>query len=83
VNVGASPVRNRPSGPRVAGSAPFRSQPVFVFRRDDNTALAGANVNVRTAMRLAVHRNASTHMLYVMRTGRIAMPSAALPSLRI
>ena len=34
------------------------------------------------AMRLAGHRNASTHMRYVMRTGRLAAPTAALRTLR-
>ena len=41
------------------------------------------NVNVQTAMRLAGHRNASTPMRYVMRTRRLAAPTAAPPTLRI
>ena len=51
------------------------------FRRAYNTALADANLNVQTAMRLAGPRNDSTHMRYVMRTGRFAAPTAALPTL--
>lgn len=49
------------------------------FRRAFNTALAGAGVNVQTAMKLAGHRNASTHMRYVRLTEATAMPEAALP----
>lgn len=64
-----------------AGSAEHRPLDFHSFRRAYNTALADANVNVQTAMRLAGHRNASTHMRYVMRTGRLATPTAALPAL--
>lgn len=49
------------------------------FRRAFNTALAGAGVNVQQAMRLAGHRNASTHMRYVQLTEALPMPESALP----
>jgi hypothetical protein len=67
-----------------SGSGELRPLDFHSFRRAYNTALADANVNVnvQTAMRLAGHRNASTHMRYVMRTGRLAAPAAALPTLR-
>jgi integrase len=65
-----------------SGSSQLRPLDFHSFRRAYNTALADANVNVQTAMRLAGHRNASTHLRYVMRTGILATPMAALPSLR-
>jgi integrase len=46
-----------------SGSSQLRPLDFHSFRRAYNTALADANVNVQTAMRLAGHRNASTHML--------------------
>jgi len=49
------------------------------FRRAYNTALAGAGVNVQTAMRLAGHRNAGTHMRYVMLAESLEVPLSALP----
>jgi integrase len=52
------------------------------LRRAFNTALADAGVNVQTAMRLAGHRNASTHMRYVLLAERLETPEAALPKLR-
>jgi integrase len=64
-----------------AGSTEHRPLDFHSFRRAYNTALADANVNVQTAMRLAGHRNASTHMRYVMRAGSLATPTAALPVL--
>jgi hypothetical protein len=64
-----------------SGSSQRRPLDFHSFRRAYDTALADANVNVQNAMPLAGHRNASTHMLYVMRTGRLATPSTALPSL--
>lgn len=51
------------------------------LRRAFNTALADAGVNVQTAMRLAGHRNASTHMRYVLLAERLETPEAALPKL--
>jgi integrase len=51
------------------------------FRRAFNTALAGAGVNVQLAMKLAGHRNASTHMRYVHLTESTPMPEQALPDL--
>ena len=68
--------------PIQSGSSELRPLDFHSFRRAYDTALADANVNVQTAMRLAGHRNASTHMRYVMRTGRLAAPTAALPTLR-
>jgi hypothetical protein len=52
----------------------------FHFPTGQQHGLADANVNVQTAMRLAGHRNASTPMRYVRRTGRHAKPTAASPS---
>jgi integrase len=49
------------------------------FRRAFNTALAGAGVNVQLAMKLAGHRNPSTHMRYVLLAESVPMPDAALP----
>jgi integrase len=50
------------------------------FRRAFNTALAGANVNVQRAMRLAGHADVATHMRYVRQTAEMrAIPEAALP----
>jgi integrase len=51
------------------------------FRRSFVTALANADVNAQTAMRLAGHTSASTHMRYVMQTSA-DVPEAALPKLR-
>jgi hypothetical protein len=64
-----------------SGSTELRPLDFHSFRRAYNTALADANVNMQTAMRLAGHRNAFTHMRYVMRTARLAAPTAALPTL--
>ncbi len=50
------------------------------FRRAYNTALAGAGVNVQTAMGLASHSDPKTHMRYVMAAEAArSVPSAALP----
>lgn len=49
------------------------------FRRAYNTGLATAGVNVQTAMALAGHRQASTHMRYVRLTEVLEVPLAALP----
>lgn len=51
------------------------------FRRAFNTALADAGVNIQTAMRLAGHADAATHMRSVMSRVR-RVPEAALPRLR-
>lgn len=51
------------------------------FRRAFNTALASAGVNVQTAMKLAGHRNPTTHMRYVRLVESIEMPLSALPRL--
>ncbi|HEU4577968.1 MAG TPA: site-specific integrase [Polyangiaceae bacterium] len=51
------------------------------FRRQFNTSLASAGVNVQVAMRLAGHRNTSTHMRYVLLAERLEVPRAALPKL--
>jgi hypothetical protein len=64
-----------------AGSEDNRPLDFHSFRRAYNTALADAGVNVQTAMRLAGHRNASTHMRYVMLAERLEAPEAALPRL--
>lgn len=51
-------------------------------RRAYATGLATAGVNVQTAMRLAGHRNPSTHQRYVVRAEIVATPAAALPSFK-
>jgi integrase len=52
------------------------------FRRAFNTALAEAGVNVQTAMALAAHSDARTHMRYVMKTTAMrTIPEAVLPRL--
>jgi integrase len=51
------------------------------FRRAYNTALAGANMNVQIAMRLAGHRSASTHMRYMLFTDELSALAQALPVL--
>jgi integrase len=54
------------------------------FRRAYNTALARAGVNVQTAMALASHSDAKTHMGYVMAfEASMPLPAAALPSIAI
>ncbi len=52
------------------------------FRRAFNTGLAEAGVNVQTAMLLAGHADAKTHMRYVQQTRAMRrVPDAALPRL--
>jgi hypothetical protein len=52
------------------------------FRRAYNTALAGAGVNVQTAMGLASHSDPKTHMRYVMAAEAARpVPLAALPTI--
>jgi len=63
-----------------AGSENYLPLDFHSFRRAYNTGLARAGVNVQTAMRLAGHRNPSTHMRYVMNTESLSAPSAALPA---
>ena len=64
-----------------AGSEVLRALDFHSFRRSYNTGLANAGVNVQTAMRLAGHKNASTHMRYVLITETRETPAAALPDL--
>jgi integrase len=49
------------------------------FRRAYNTGLARAGVNVQTAMKLAGHTKAATHMKYVLLSEALATPEGALP----
>jgi integrase len=65
-----------------SGSDEYKPLDFHSFRRAYNTALADAGVNVQTAMRLAGHRNASTHMRYVLLAETLETPFAALPVLR-
>jgi integrase len=53
------------------------------FRRAYNTALATAGVNVQVSMKLAGHKNPSTHMRYVMLAETLTTPEAALPRLTV
>jgi integrase len=64
-----------------SGSDEYKPLDFHSFRRAYNTALAGANVNVQIAMRLAGHRSASTHMRYVLFTDELSAPAQALPIL--
>ncbi|MET0795406.1 MAG: hypothetical protein ABW061_28060 [Polyangiaceae bacterium] len=43
------------------------------------TALAEVDADGRLSMRLTGHRSLSTHNLYVMRSGTMRVPEAALP----
>jgi hypothetical protein len=53
------------------------------FRRAYNTALATAGVNVQVSMKLAGHKNPSTHMRYVLLAETLTTPEAALPRLTV
>ncbi len=64
-----------------AGSVDLKPVDFHSFRRSYNTGLANAGVNVQTAMRLAGHKNASTHMRYVLIAETLETPAAALPNL--
>jgi len=64
-----------------SGSDEYKPLDFHSFRRAYNTALAGANVNVQIAMRLAGHRSASTHMRHVLFTDELSAPAQALPVL--
>jgi hypothetical protein len=53
------------------------------FRRAFNTALASIGMNVQTAMTLAGHSDAKTHMRYVQQTDAMKqIPEAALPQFK-
>ena len=52
------------------------------FRRAYNTALATAGVNVQVSMKLAGHKNPSTHMRYVLLAETLTTPEAALPRMQ-
>ncbi len=65
-----------------AGSDQYLPLDFHSFRRAYSTGLARAGVNVQTAMKLAGHRNPSTHMRYVLGTERLNAPDSALPKLR-
>jgi integrase len=64
-----------------AGSAELKPLEFHSFRRAFNTALADVGLNIQTAMRLAGHKNASTHMRYVMIAEMLVTPIGALPKL--
>jgi hypothetical protein len=64
-----------------SGSTERRPLDFHSFRRAYNTALATAGVNVQVSMKLAGHRNASTHMRYVLLAETLTTPAAALPQL--
>jgi uncharacterized protein (DUF1778 family) len=64
-----------------AGSAELKPLDFHSFRRAFNTALADVGLNIQTAMRLAGHKNAGTHMRYVMIAETLITPTGALPKL--
>lgn len=69
-----------PADPLYFETATTRQVDFHSFRRAFNTALAEAGVNVQTAMHLASHSDAKTHMRYVMKTAAMMrIPEAALP----
>ncbi|MEO8902404.1 MAG: tyrosine-type recombinase/integrase, partial [Polyangiaceae bacterium] len=49
------------------------------FRRAYATALAETDTDARLAMRLSGHKSMATHDLYVLRSGTMRVPEAALP----
>jgi integrase len=49
------------------------------FRRAYATALAEVDANGLLSMRLTGHKSMATHNLYVMRSGTMRVPEAALP----
>jgi integrase len=49
------------------------------FRRAYSTALAEVDADGRLSMRLTGHKSLATHNLYVMRSGTMRVPEAALP----
>ena len=53
------------------------------FRRAFATALAETDTDARLAMRLAGHKSMATHDLYVLRSGAMRVPEAALPKVPI
>ncbi len=71
-----------PSDPLYFETAVTRPVDFHSFRRAFNTALAEAGINVQTAMALAAHSDARTHMRYVMKTTVMrTIPEAVLPRL--
>jgi integrase len=71
-----------PSDPLYFETAVTRPVDFHSFRRAFNTALAEAGINVQTAMALAAHSDARTHMRYVMKTTVMrTIPDAVLPRL--
>ena len=64
-----------------SGSTERRPLDFHSFRRAYNTALAMAGVNVQVSMKLAGHRNPTTHMRYVLLAVTLTTPAAALPQL--
>lgn len=63
-----------------SGSEHYLPLDMHSFRRAYNTGLARAGVNVQTTMKLAAHRNPSTHMRYVLGIEHLQAPSDALPT---
>jgi len=69
-----------PGDPLYSDTPVSRRVDFHSFRRAYNTALAGAGVNVQTAMGLASHSDPKTHMRYVMAAESAKpVPAAALP----
>lgn len=64
-----------------SGSDQYLPLDFHSFRRAYATGLARAGVNVQQAMRLAGHRNPTTHQRYVLHSEALSAPSAALPVL--
>jgi len=64
-----------------SGSAELKPLDFHSFRRAFNTALADVGLNIQTAMRLAGHKNAATHMRYVMIAETLTTPTGAMPKL--
>jgi integrase len=63
------------------GSAELKPLDFHSFRRAFNTALADIGLNIQTAVRLAGHKNAGTHMRYVMIAETLITPAGAMPKL--
>jgi hypothetical protein len=71
-----------PSDPLYFETAVTRPVDFHSFRRAFNTALAEAGINVQTAMAMAAHSDARTHMRSVMKmTVMRTIPAAVLPRL--
>jgi integrase len=69
--------------PIQSGSLDFRPLDFHSFRRQFNTGLAQAGVNVQQAMALAGHRSAATHMRYVRLTEILEIPTEALTGMPV